>query len=239
MTVALVTGGARGIGRACAERLAADGYDVVIADREGAHATASEIDRAVAETADLADAAQVSALAERVLEHHGGCDVLVNNAAQLGRHLFGELDLETWRRFEAVSVEAPFLLCAKLIPAMVARGSGRVINIISNTIWSPPGPGFVAYITMKSALLGMTRALAVEYGKQGLTVNAVAPGLTPTPGSTLDTPGSAFAAVRDQQAIERTLSPQDIAGAVGYLASEYASAVTGQALRVDGGLVTL
>jgi NAD(P)-dependent dehydrogenase (short-subunit alcohol dehydrogenase family) len=239
LRVALVTGGARGIGRACAQRLAADGCRVVIADRDGAQAAAAEIEHAEAESVDLAQATEVEALAARVLERHGRCDVLVNNAAQLGMHAFEDVDLVTWRRFEAVSVEAPFLLCIKLIPAMVSAGAGRVINIVSNTVWNPPGPGFVPYITMKGALLGMTRALAVEYGRLGVTVNAVAPGLTPTPGSTEGQSQSAFDAVVAQQAIGRTLAPEDIAGAVGYLASDQAAAVTGQAIRVDGGLVTL
>jgi NAD(P)-dependent dehydrogenase (short-subunit alcohol dehydrogenase family) len=237
--VALVTGAGCGLGYACAARLAADGYRVVIADRNGTDRAAADIDDAQPETVDLADADATIALAERVLTEHGRCDVLVNNAAQLGRHAFADLNLETWRRFEAVNIEAPFLLSSRLIPAMIRAGAGRVINIVSNTVWSPPGPGMVAYITSKAALLGMTRALAVEYGPHGVTVNAVAPGLTPTEGSLSDTPQAAFDDVRAQQAIDRQLTPADIAGAVAYLASDDASAVTGQALRVDGGLVTL
>jgi NAD(P)-dependent dehydrogenase (short-subunit alcohol dehydrogenase family) len=237
--VALVTGAARGIGRACAERLAADGYAVLIADRAGAAQAAAEIDGAVALEVDLADATSTLALAERLLAEHGRCDVLVNNAAQLGRHTLEELDLDIWRRFEAVNIEAPFLLCSKLLPAMAANGGGRVVNIVSNTVFAPPGPGLTAYITSKGALLGMTRALAVEYGCRGVTVNAVAPGLTPTPGSTADVPQEAFDAVRSEQAIDRALAPADIAGAVAYLVSDGAAAVTGQTIRVDGGRVTL
>jgi NAD(P)-dependent dehydrogenase (short-subunit alcohol dehydrogenase family) len=240
MRVALVTGAARGIGRACAQRLAADGLCVVVADRAGAALAAAEIDGdAHAEEVDLADADQTVALAQRVLDRHGRCDVLVNNAAQLGRHELAELDLETWRHFEAVNLEAPFLLCGALVPAMAQRGEGRVVNIVSNTVWAPPGPGLLAYITTKAGLLGFTRALAVEVGPSGVTVNAVAPGLTPTPGSQADMPSEVFDAVRDQQAVKRSLTAADIAGAVSYLASEEASAVAGQALRVDGGLVTL
>jgi NAD(P)-dependent dehydrogenase (short-subunit alcohol dehydrogenase family) len=240
MRVALVTGGARGIGRACARRLAADGLRVVVADRAGAAQAAAEIDGdADAEEVDLADADETLGLAQRVLDRHGRCDVLVNNAAQLGHHALSDLDLETWRRFQAVNLEAPFLLCRALVPAMAQRGEGRVVNIVSNTVWAPPGPGFLAYITTKAGLLGFTRALAVEYGPSGVAVNAVAPGLTPTPGSQADTPDEAFAAVRAQQAVHRSLTADDIAGAVSYLASSDASAVAGQALRVDGGLVTL
>jgi 3-oxoacyl-[acyl-carrier protein] reductase/(S)-1-phenylethanol dehydrogenase len=237
--VALVTGGARGIGRACAERLAADGHRVVIADREGAEQAASEIDGAHGYSVDLAEADQTLALADRLLAEHGRCDVLVNNAAQLGMYTLEQLDLETFRRFERVNIEAPLLLCSRLLPRMAESGGGRVINIVSNTVWAPPGPGMTAYITSKGALLGMTRALAVEWGARNITVNAVAPGLTRTPATDADMPAQAFAAVRSQQSLDRELNPSDIAGAVSYLASDAAAAVSGQALRVDAGLVTL
>jgi NAD(P)-dependent dehydrogenase (short-subunit alcohol dehydrogenase family) len=122
---------------------------------------------------------------------------------------------------------------------MQANAYGRIVNIVSNTVWSTPGPGMVPYVTSKGALLGMTRALARELGPGGVTVNAVAPGLTPTPASVSDMPPELFEAVLDQQAVKRPLDPTDIAGAVAYLASAEAGALTGQALRVDGGLVTL
>jgi NAD(P)-dependent dehydrogenase (short-subunit alcohol dehydrogenase family) len=239
MKVALVTGGARGIGRACAERLAADGHSVLIADRAGAEQAASEVEGSRGYVVDLAEPDQTIALAARVLDEHGRCDVLVNNAAQLGLYTLEQLDLETFRRFERVNIEAPLLLCSRLLPAMAANGGGRVINIVSNTVWAPPGPGMTAYITSKGALLGMTRALAVEWGGRNITVNAVAPGLTRTPATDADIPEQAFATVRSQQALDHELDPADIAGAVGYLASDAAAAVTGQALRVDAGLVTL
>ena len=239
MKVALVTGGARGIGRACAERLAVDGHLVLIADRAGAEQAAAELARAHGYTTDLAEPEETLALAERVLEQHGHCDVLVNNAAELGMQTLEQLELETFRRFERVNVEAPLLLCSRLLPAMAAHGGGRVINIVSNTVWAPPASGMIAYITTKGALLGMTRALAVEWGQRNITVNAVAPGLTRTPATDADMPELAFAEVRSQQALDRELNPADIAGAVAYLASDAAAAVTGQAIRVDAGLVTL
>ncbi len=98
------------------------------------------IDGAQALEVDLADAPQTRELAASILADPGRCDVLVNNAAHLGRHAFEELDLDTWRRFHAVNVEAPFLLCSALVPAMAQRGGGRVVNIVSNTVWAPPPP---------------------------------------------------------------------------------------------------
>src|SRR5262249_13157760 len=183
------------------------------------------------EICDLSSPEEIAALCERV----GPVDVLVNNAAHLVLVPFEELDLDTWRRYQAVGVEAPFLLCKALVPGMAERGFGRVINIVSNTFWNPPGPSMVGYITSKGGLLGLTRALARELGPTGIAVNAVAPGLTRTEKAAADLPPENFEAILEDQAIKRTIEPTDIAGAVAFLASDDAAMITGQALRVDGG----
>jgi NAD(P)-dependent dehydrogenase (short-subunit alcohol dehydrogenase family) len=241
--IALVTGAAQGIGQAIAVRLATAGHRVVVADIKPADETVGLTEaaggHAVAVSCDLAAAETPGQLAAEVIERFGRCDVLVNNAGHVLIRPFRDLDLAAWRHAYAVNVEAPFQLCAALTPGMADRGFGRVINVASNTFWKPPGEGFVAYISTKGALIGFTRALAVELGAHGITVNAVAPGLTRTPGAVTGNAADHFEEVRLLQAVKRTVEPADLAGAVAYLASDEASMITGQTLRVDGGLVPL
>jgi NAD(P)-dependent dehydrogenase (short-subunit alcohol dehydrogenase family) len=240
---ALVTGAAQGIGQAIAVRLATEGYHVAIADMRPADETTRLMAAAGGEvfsiTADLASPGAPAEVAQAAIGRFERCDILVNCAGQVPIMPFGEIDLGTWRRAQAVNVEAPFQLCAALVPGMAARGFGRIINVASNTFWKPPGPGFVAYVTTKGALIGFTRALAVELGGHGITVNAIAPGLTRTPGAQAGNQTSHFEEVRLLQAIKRTTEPADLAAAVAYLASADAAMVTGQTLCIDGGLVTL
>ncbi|MFZ0088066.1 MAG: SDR family oxidoreductase [Solirubrobacteraceae bacterium] len=241
--VALVTGAAAadGIGAACARTLAGDGCTVALLDRNGCEPVAEEIaaggGRALALRADLRDEAETVGAVDELEAQLGPCSILVNNAADLFRGTLAETSVAALRRVLAVNVEAAFLLCRRLASGMVQRGWGRIVNIASDTFDRPPGPGLAAYITSKGAIIGLTRALAVELGPAGITVNAIAPGLTRTGTAGADQPEERFAAVRDAQAIRRTLVPADYAGVLSFLVSDRAGVITGQTISADAGLV--
>jgi 3-oxoacyl-[acyl-carrier protein] reductase len=222
-----VTGGAGAIGGAIAGALGsgAGGHEVAIVDRAGEFAC------------DLGSESSVRAVARAVLERLGRCDVLVHSAAAFDRAPLEQLDLETWRRVQAVNVESALWLCQELTPGMAERGFGRVVMIVSDTVWQPPAPELLPYIASKAALIGVARTLARSLGGAGVTVNCVAPGLTATPTALADMPAELFEAVRARQPVPRTLVPEDVAGTVAFLASDAAGAITGQTVCTDGGLV--
>jgi NAD(P)-dependent dehydrogenase (short-subunit alcohol dehydrogenase family) len=223
--VAVVNGGAGSIGGAIATALRNSGHRVVVLDRTG------DI------PLDLADEAEVRAAAGRIVAEYGRCDVLVHAAACFDQSSLAELDLVTWRRVHAVNVESVLWLAQLLTPGMAERGFGRLVFIVSDTVWNPPTPELLPYVASKAALIGICRSLARSLGGQGITVNCVAPGLTPTPAATAGIPAEEFAAVRERQAITRDLAPDDVAAAVAYVVSDAAGALTGQTLNVDGGLI--
>jgi NAD(P)-dependent dehydrogenase (short-subunit alcohol dehydrogenase family) len=223
--VAVVTGGAGAIGGAIATALEKSGHNVEVLDRAGDHPV------------DLTHADDIKAAAARVLDAHGRCDVLVHAAAAFDRTPLAGLELETWRHVQAVNVESALWLSQAFAPGMAERGFGRIVFVVSDTVWEPPAPDLLAYIASKAALIGVARTLARALGRDGITVNCVAPGLTPTPAAVADTPPEAFAQVQARQAIDRPLRPEDVAGAVAFLASDAAGAITGQTLCADGGLI--
>jgi NAD(P)-dependent dehydrogenase (short-subunit alcohol dehydrogenase family) len=221
--VAVVTGGSGTIGGAIAARLAPD-HTVVVLDRRG--------DIGV----DLGDPVEVRRAADAVLDRYGRCDVLVHAAAMVAFGSFDEFELEVWRQVQAVNVESALLLTQAFVPGMRDRGFGRVIFIVSNSYWRPPGAHMLAYIASKGALIGMARALAVGLGSDRIAVTAVAPGLTRTPATDV-VPTEEFADVSAHQALPRPLTPDDTAAVVAMLAGDDGAALTGQTLTVDGGLV--
>jgi NAD(P)-dependent dehydrogenase (short-subunit alcohol dehydrogenase family) len=222
--VAVVTGGGGAIGGAIAAALSATGHTVVSLDVNG--------DRPV----DLGHAEEVSAAANRVLQQHDRCDVVVHAAAAFDRADLGHLDLATWRRVQAVNVESALLLAQAFAPGMAANGFGRIVFIVSDTVFAPPSPDLLAYVTSKAALIGLARTLAVGLGSAGISVTCVAPGLTETPAATAGVPAAAFADVLSRQALPRRLVPDDVAATVAFLVSDAAAALTGQTICVDGGL---
>lgn len=229
--VALVTGGAGFIGSAIVERLEADGHRVAVLDREGEYAT------------DLSDEDAVRTAARRVLADHGRCDVLVHAAASFELAALGDLKAELLRRVMAVNVESPLWLLQELSPGMSERGRGRVVFIVSDTFFNPPPVAdMLPYITSKGALIGAARSLAKSLGPQGITVNCVAPGMTPPPGGGMgpdlaEVETALVEDVRLRQSMPRSLVPTDVAHVVAFLARPEAEAMTGQTLCPDGGLV--
>jgi NAD(P)-dependent dehydrogenase (short-subunit alcohol dehydrogenase family) len=223
--VAVVTGGAGAIGSAIGHALEADGLRVAVIDRTG------DI------TADLSSESSARAAGAAVLEQYGRCDVFVHCAAAFDQSDLAHLDAATWRHVQAVNVESPLWLTQAFVPGMAERGFGRIIFVISNTLWKPPTPVLLPYVASKGALVGIMRTLAVTLGPDGIAVAAVAPGLTDTPGSrTVNTDEQFDAAVNDQ-ALKRRLTSADTAAAVSFLASEGAAAMTGQVLCADGGFI--
>lgn len=246
---ALVTGGGLGIGRAIALRLAEEGCDVGIFDRDAgpADATAAMV-RAKGRHAAIAigDASRpgdVEAGAAELQRALGGVDILVNNAGILRTGPFLETDYKTWRDVFRVNLDGAFLFSQAILPSMVAQGSGCVINMASWT-GKKGVPNHSAYSASKFALIGLTQSLAGEMAGHGIRVNAVCPGvivntrMRDVAEELNRAQGLPDVAARVQNMIpmKRAGEPQDVAGVVAFLCSDDASYMTGQALNITGGL---
>ena len=233
--VAIVTGAGQGIGRAIAEKLRAEGASVIVADKnsETAAKTAAEIG-GTAHVTDVSDPDQVSALVAAAVDQFGKIDILVNDAAIVPFVPWEELDFAEWRRVMSVNIDGVFLMCKAVYPHMKAAGYGRIVNIASNVVTAGT-PNMAHYVSSKGAVFAFTRSLATEVGAHGITVNAVAPGLTASEGVMASPHAEAFDFVVSLQSIPRRGVPADIAPAVAFLASEEAHWITGQMLTADGG----
>lgn len=239
--VAVVTGGASGIGRHIAVELSAAGATVVVADTAGAQKVATELTAGGAEalgiTMDVSSPEQTAELANSAVHRFGRLDVLVNNAGLftgLSPGPLTEIDVAEWQRVMDVNVLGTFLCTRAVVPAMT--DGGRIVNIASTTAFKGV-PHLLHYVASKGAVLAMTRAAAVELGPRGIRVNAVAPGFTVSDGvlkheDAMDVMRSTAASKR---ALAREQTPADIVGAVRFLAGSAAEFVTGQTIVVDGG----
>jgi NAD(P)-dependent dehydrogenase (short-subunit alcohol dehydrogenase family) len=237
--VAVVTGAALGIGRAIADGLAAEGARIVVADLQGAEEAAAAYREGIGLTVDVADEHAVGRMVAETVERCGGLDVLVNNAglyASLAMRPFEAIPLEEWRRVMDVNVASMFLTCRAAVPAMRERGGGAIVNISSGTPFRGV-PFLLHYVTSKGAIVAFTRALAKELGKDGVRVNCVAPGFTMSDG--VKEHPEVIEKLRDVSVAARTIQrdqePDDVAGAVVYLAGPSSSFVTGQTIVIDGG----
>jgi NAD(P)-dependent dehydrogenase (short-subunit alcohol dehydrogenase family) len=237
--VAIVTGAAQGIGRAIADRLAADGARIVVADLKGAEAAAARYDGGVGLTVDVASEADVERMTADTVERCGGVDILVNNAglyASLAMRPFDQIPVEEWRQVMDVNVLSMFLTCRAVVPRMRERGGGRIVNISSGTPFRGV-PFLLHYVTSKGAIVALTRALAKELGPDGVLVNCVAPGFTMSDG--VNEHPEVIEALQEVSVSARTIKrdqvPEDVVGAVAFLCGPESTFLTGQTMVIDGG----
>jgi NAD(P)-dependent dehydrogenase (short-subunit alcohol dehydrogenase family) len=237
--VAVVTGGAQGIGHAIAAGLAAEGARVVIADLARAEDAAAAFPGGVGLTADVSSEEDVSRLVDETLAQCGRIDILVNNAglyASLPMRPFTDIPVEEWRRVMDVNVLSMFLCCRAVVPHMREQGGGKIVNISSGTPFRGV-PFLLHYVTSKGAIVALTRALAKELGKDSIHVNCVAPGFTMTEG--VKAHPDVIEKLRDVSIASRTIQrdqvAEDVVGAVVFFCSPGADFVTGQTMVIDGG----
>jgi NAD(P)-dependent dehydrogenase (short-subunit alcohol dehydrogenase family) len=228
--VAVVTGGAQGIGAAIARGLEAEGAEVVVADLEPPEGGIQ---------ADVSSEADVERMVGEALERNGRIDILVNNAglyASLEMRAFTAIPLEEWNRVMEVNVASMFLTCRAVVPVMREQGGGKIVNISSGTPFRGV-PFLLHYVTSKGAIVAFTRSLAKEVGGDGIHVNCVAPGFTMSEG--VKSHPEVIEALRDVSVAARTIKrdqvPEDVVGAVVFLCTPAADFITGQTMVIDGG----
>lgn len=243
--VAVVTGAASGIGRACAERLAKDGAHVALFDLDGGEAkgVADKIQTAGgsahAWTVDVADRENIDSTLAEVRARYGSITILVNSAGKEGFKRFLNISLESWNQILTVNLTGTFHCCQAVVPDMIAAGWGRIVNISSSSAHSGQ-PFMTHYVASKAGVMGFTKALALELGPAGVTVNTIPPGFIDTPmmrrgekKGYLGEGGAEYHAT--QTPVRRAGRAEDIAAACAFLVSEEAGYITGQIIGVNGG----
>ena len=240
---AVVTGGARGIGRAFAEALAAGGHAVAILDLSNAEDAVAAITSrggvAVAAQGDAADPDDVQSFRQLVTDHLPRVRVLVNNAGISPYLPFESTTLDDWRGIMRVNLDSVFLLTQAFLDDLTSSGAGRVVNLTSSVVWDLQARNMTAYATSKAGIVGLTRALAGEFGVHGITVNCIAPGIVLTPDIEERVTSERLLQYRDRQAIKDLARAEDLVSALDFLVSEASSHVTATVLPVNGGRVVV
>lgn len=249
--LAVITGASRGLGQEIAVQFAETGYDLVLAARTECKATEERIKATGADVKYVSVACDTTkpesvANLKKKADEMGGCDILVNNVGIYPFMLFEDLDYDTWKNYFDVNVNSPYNCCQAFLPGMREKEWGRVINIASDAFHNGAEPKLSGYIATKGAVIGLTRALASEYGPYGVTVNAVAPGLFVTdqtveniggePGKVPEDKFDKWDLMLGLQCIKKYPYPKEFVGAVKFLASEESGFMTGQTMIVDGGI---
>jgi NAD(P)-dependent dehydrogenase (short-subunit alcohol dehydrogenase family) len=243
--VAIVTGGAGGIGVATVAALAEAGAQVVVADVAGVDEAVDSLTaqglKVAGHVVDVSSEASVRELVEFTVDTFGGVDILDNNAALVSAIKRDRdvvtMPVELWDEVMAVNLRGPMLLCKHTVPIMIERGGGSIINIASGQGLSGDRT-MVAYGSSKGGLIALTRFVAAAYGEHGVRCNTVAPGLVKTPALDADMPPFVQDKIRTHNLLPRLGSPADVAGVVTFLASPAASFITGQLISVDGGFLS-
>jgi 3-oxoacyl-[acyl-carrier protein] reductase len=239
--VALITGSARGIGKATALRFGREGYQVVVCDQAAAESCGQVVDEiknsggiAVAISCDVTDPLRVKEMTNQVIAAFGRLDVLVNNAGLAKDNLLPRITDEEWFQIINTNLTGTFLCTRAAIRQMIKQRHGHIINI-SSVVGLHGNPGQSHYAASKAGIIGFTRSIAKEYGSRGITANAVAPGYIETP-MTAGMSKEYWEEILRQIPLRRAGNPEDVAGIAAFLASGDADYITGQVIAVDGGM---
>ncbi|MDT5198711.1 MAG: hypothetical protein QOH34_233 [Mycobacterium sp.] len=240
--VAVVTGAAQGFGREISIGLAESGVDVVAVDLNEAKDTVKAVEsagaRGVSLVADVSEPAVTNTLSELLNEEFGRADILVNNAGIYPNVAFDDVDYQLWNKVMTINLDSQFFMVKGVLPLMKKGGWGRIVNITSNSIGLPI-PGLAHYMASKMGVIGFTRGLSADVAEYGITVNAVGPTASKTPGGLANIDEHHIDQLAQSQAIKRPGTAKDIVGTVLFLSGDSSAWVTGQTIMADGGLYRL